>query len=76
MLSRHPTGGADQESLIITVSLENKNMVMQGSLAERIWGYDFAGETNVVDVYIRYAPRSRNPSAVDSYCGGRVYNQR
>jgi len=23
-------------------------------LLERIWGYDFAGETNVVDVYIRY----------------------
>ena len=35
--------------------MENKNMVMQREvLLERIWGYDFAGETNVVDVYIRY----------------------
>lgn len=35
--------------------LENKNIVIKREvLLERIWGYDFAGETNVVDVYIRY----------------------
>jgi len=35
--------------------LENKNIVMKREvLLERIWGYDFEGETNVVDVYIRY----------------------
>ncbi|MFN2364267.1 MAG: response regulator transcription factor, partial [Halarsenatibacteraceae bacterium] len=35
--------------------LQNKNIVMERSiLLERIWGYDFAGETNSVDVYIRY----------------------
>ncbi|HEY5466765.1 MAG TPA: winged helix-turn-helix domain-containing protein, partial [Clostridia bacterium] len=21
---------------------------------EKVWGYDYAGETNIVDVYIRY----------------------
>jgi two-component system response regulator ArlR len=35
--------------------MENKNIVLKREvLLERIWGYDFAGETNVVDVYIRY----------------------
>ncbi len=35
--------------------MENKNIVMKREvLLERIWGYDFVGESNVVDVYIRY----------------------
>lgn len=35
--------------------LENKNIVMKReTLLDKIWGYDFAGETNAVDVYIRY----------------------
>ncbi len=35
--------------------LENKNIVIsRESLLRNIWGYDFAGESNAVDVYIRY----------------------
>lgn len=35
--------------------LENKNRVMsREQLLETVWGYDFYGETNTVDVYIRY----------------------
>lgn len=35
--------------------LENKNIVLsRDTLLENIWGYDFSGETNSVDVYIRY----------------------
>lgn len=35
--------------------LENKNMVLtRDKLLEAVWGYDYAGDTNVVDVYIRY----------------------
>jgi len=35
--------------------LENKNIVLQREvLLEHIWGYDFAGGSNAVDVYIRY----------------------
>lgn len=35
--------------------LENKNIVVnRETLLERIWGYDFSGGTNAVDVYIRY----------------------
>lgn len=35
--------------------LENKNIVVsRESLLQNIWGYDFTGETNAVDVYVRY----------------------
>jgi len=35
--------------------LENKNIVLtRDKLLETVWGYDYSGDTNVVDVYIRY----------------------
>ncbi|HHX02417.1 MAG TPA: response regulator transcription factor [Firmicutes bacterium] len=35
--------------------LENKGLVIsRETLLDRVWGYDYAGETNVVDVYIRF----------------------
>ncbi|GMG95484.1 DNA-binding response regulator [Tepidimicrobium xylanilyticum] len=35
--------------------LKNKNIVLsRENILEEIWGYDFAGDTNAVDVYIRY----------------------
>ncbi len=40
---------------LLQVLLENKNIVMKRELLlEKIWGYDFDGGTNAVDVYIRY----------------------
>lgn len=41
-------------SLLYTL-LENKNIVLsRDALLEKVWGYDYMGETNVVDVYVRY----------------------
>lgn len=35
--------------------LENKGMVVtRETLLEKVWGFDFEGETNAVDVYIRF----------------------
>ncbi|MFD2043876.1 response regulator transcription factor [Ornithinibacillus salinisoli] len=35
--------------------LHNKNIVLsREKLIENVWGYDYVGETNVVDVYVRY----------------------
>lgn len=35
--------------------LENKGMVLsRDTLLENVWGFDFEGETNVVDVYVRF----------------------
>ena len=44
-----------REFTLLQTMLENKNIVLSRStLLERVWGYDYMGETNVVDVYIRY----------------------
>lgn len=40
---------------LLVCLLENKNIVLtREQLIEQVWGYDYFGDTNVVDVYIRY----------------------
>lgn len=40
---------------LLVCLLRNKNIVMSREhLVEQVWGFDYVGETNVVDVYIRY----------------------
>ena len=40
---------------LLNALLVNKNIVLsRDSLLGKVWGYDYMGETNVVDVYIRY----------------------
>lgn len=35
--------------------MENKGIVLsRENILEKVWGYDFEGETNAVDVYIRF----------------------
>ena len=35
--------------------MENKGVVFtRDTLLDRVWGYDYGGDTNVVDVYVRY----------------------
>ncbi len=44
-----------KEFAMLEMLVRNKNIVMsRNTLLENIWGYDYAGETNVVDVYVRY----------------------
>ena len=45
----------NREFLMLKTLLENKDIVLsRDTLLSRVCGYDFIGETNVVDVYIRY----------------------
>lgn len=40
---------------LLKYMLENKNIVLtRDKLLETVWGYDYMGDTNVVDVYISY----------------------
>ena len=40
---------------LLNTLLTNKNIVLsREQLLGKVWGYDYMGETNVVDVYIRY----------------------
>jgi len=44
-----------REFALLQVMMENRSIVLSREvLLEKVWGYDYAGETNVVDVYIRY----------------------
>ena len=50
-----PVELTSREFALLQTLLENKNIVLgRDTLLERVWGYDYMGETNVVDVYIRY----------------------
>ncbi|MFJ7745186.1 response regulator transcription factor [Peribacillus sp. NPDC097295] len=40
---------------LLVYLMENKNQVLsRDQIISHVWGYDFSGDTNVVDVYIRY----------------------
>lgn len=45
----------NREFVLLQVLLENKNIVLtRDVLMEKVCGYEYVGETNVIDVYIRY----------------------
>ncbi len=45
----------NREFALLKALLENKGIVLtRDALLEKVWGYSYLGETNVVDVYIRY----------------------
>ena len=47
--------GVDLGTANVVIYGKNKGIVLsRNTLIERVWGYDYIGETNVVDVYIRY----------------------
>ncbi len=59
----------NKEFTLLQTLLENKNIVMsRDSLLERVWGYDYMGETNVVDVYVRYL-RQKGVGAIQTVRG-------
>jgi DNA-binding response OmpR family regulator len=44
-----------REFSLLQFLLENKGIVLtRETLLERVWGFDYMGDTNAVDVYIRY----------------------
>ena len=44
-----------KEFSLLQTLMENRNIVLsRDTLLEKVWGYDYMGETNIVDVYIRY----------------------
>ena len=44
-----------KEFALLQTLMENRDIVLsRDTLLEKVWGYDYMGETNIVDVYIRY----------------------
>lgn len=54
-----------KEFELLKYLMENKNMALsRDKILENVWGYDFMGDTNITDVYIRYL-RSKLDQAYD-----------
>ena len=48
----------NREFILMKTLLENKNVAMsREKLLCEAWGYDYFGETNIIDVYVRYIRR-------------------
>ena len=48
--------------------IDNKNRVVtREELLEKVWGYSYEPETNVVDVYIRYLRAKLNNENKEEY---------
>ncbi|HCX65928.1 MAG TPA: DNA-binding response regulator [Eubacteriaceae bacterium] len=44
-----------KEFELLEYLMENENIVLtRDQIVEKVWGYDYCGETNVTDVYVRY----------------------
>ena len=51
----HPVELTHREFELLKILMENEGIVMaRSTLMEQVWGYDYMGETNIVDVYVRY----------------------
>ena len=55
LYSGHEITLTNREFLMLKTLLENMDIVLsRDTLLERVCGYEYVGETNVIDVYIRY----------------------
>lgn len=52
---KQPVELTKREFELLKYLVENRNIVLtRDTLLREVWGFDYAGDTNVVDVYIRY----------------------
>ncbi len=57
-----------KEYRLLAYMLENKNQVLtREQILNAVWGYDYFGDNNVVDVYIRYLRTKLNDSTNEKY---------
>lgn len=50
-----PVNLTQKEYDLLIYFIENKNQVLtREQIIEAVWGYDYYGDTNVIDVYVRY----------------------
>jgi len=60
----------NREFLLLKTLIENRNIAMSRErLLDIAWGYDYAGETNVVDVYVRYIRQKTSDSVIKTIRG-------
>jgi two-component system, OmpR family, response regulator ArlR len=57
-----------KEYLLLVYLLENKNQILtREQILNAVWGYEYFGDSNVVDVYIRYLRIKLNDGLSEKY---------
>lgn len=51
---RHVNLTATEFSLLQLLLLHPRQVLDRQTILDRVWGYDFGGETNIIEVYVRY----------------------
>ena len=65
-----PVELTNREFVLLKTLLEHKNTAMtREALLETAWGYDYIGETNVVDVYVRYIRQKTDDTVIRTLRG-------
>lgn len=65
-----PVELTNREFILLKTMIENRNIAMSRErLLDIAWGYDYAGETNVVDVYVRYIRQKTSDSVIKTIRG-------
>ena len=53
---------------LLVYLLQNKSIVLQrNQILKEVWGYDYVGNTNIVDVYIRYLRTKIDDNSLNDY---------
>ena len=60
---------AREFTLAETLMRHPGQVMSREQLLDRVWGYDFSPESNVVDVYVRYLRRKLGPDVIETVRG-------
>ena len=65
-----PVDLTNREFILLRTLLENKNVAMsREKLLCDAWGYDYYGETNIIDVYVRYIRHKTSDDVIKTIRG-------
>lgn len=65
-----PIDLTNREFVLLKSMIENRDTVMSRErLLQEAWGYDFYGETNIIDVYVRYIRHKTSPDVIKTVRG-------
>lgn len=65
-----PVDLTNREFILLRTLLENKNVAMsRDKLLCDAWGYDYYGETNIIDVYVRYIRHKTSDDVIKTIRG-------
>ncbi len=65
-----PVELTNREFILLKTLMENKNVAMsREKLLLEAWGYDYYGETNIIDVYVRYIRQKTSDSVIKTIRG-------